>query len=348
MNNHKPTFSICVPTYNRGSKALNMAQTVLPTMDDDWELLILDNASNTELESYQQLQEMAIIDPRLKYVRHESNRMFQGNYLACFRLAAAPYIMIVSDEDFANSDMIRQVLPALTTLPNLGIVRGAIVPVEGVNPRNSHSRAEQSFFAGEEALSNFTFSNNYMSGTVYNRELLTNYGLVERLANGLDKNRVYPHLYMDMLVCALCDVITTSEIACFEGLEQITIDGGDLVLGVSKGPMDYNAPYSFGSRIDQFIVLRDAVWESVGLVEEPFNKALFVKIYLRLCEKYMYLITRVNSPMYLQHKIHPGLLHQAMLHVCGAAIGMYPELSDFETYLFLEIHKLHAKYEPFV
>jgi glycosyltransferase involved in cell wall biosynthesis len=55
-NNEQPSvFSICVMTYNRGDKALKAAETLLPNLDNDWELLVLDNASAKETESYQQL-----------------------------------------------------------------------------------------------------------------------------------------------------------------------------------------------------------------------------------------------------------------------------------------------------
>jgi hypothetical protein len=217
-------------------------------------------------------------------------------------------------------------------------MRGSIAPVAGVNPRNSHGRADFSYMRGAEALMGYAFSNNYMSGVIYNRQLLKDLGLVDRLSKGIDSNAIYPHLYLDLLASAVTDVVTTTQICCFEGADQIN-EGND--------PKRYSAPYSFGSRIDQFVVLRDATFEAVGLIKEPFDKQLFATMYLKLCEKYMYLITRVNSPMYLQNKVHPGLLHQAMLYVCGAAISMYPEIAEFETFLFTEIQKIHDKYKPY-
>jgi hypothetical protein len=277
--------------------------------------------------------------PQLNYIRHEYNRGFHRNFLACFEMANSPYIMIMSDEDFANPEMIREVLPLLHEYPQVGIMRGSIAPMEGVSPKNSNSRPDASFKRGEEALLGFTFSNNYFSGIIYHRQLLTDLGLIERLSQGIERNAIYPHLYLDLLACALTDVVTTTKIACFEGREQMMVE---------NMPSNYAPPYSFGSRVDQFIILRDSSYEAVSLIGEPFDKALFAAVYLRLCEKYMFLITQVNGPMYLQHGIHPGLLHQAMLYICGAAISLSSEISDFESYLFEEIKKLHSKYEPYV
>lgn len=339
-------FTIAVMSYNRGRRVLEMAMMLLPKLDDNWELMILDNASTEETDSYVQLKELALQDRQLKYVRHEFNTFAQGNFLKALELSKTNFVMILSDEDYANPDMIRQILPALS-LPNLGIIRGGIAPVEGMKPRNSHSRHDRSYFAGQEALTNFTFTNNYFSGTIYNVKLIKEYGLLDAFRNGLSRNRVYPHLYLELLICAKCDVITTSEIACFEGYEQHIEDSGDPLFGKTKGPGEYAAPYSFGSRVDQFIILRDAIREAVSLIGDPFDGTLFVLLYLRLCEKYFYLITQVNSPMYLSHQVHPGLLHQAMLYICGASIAMYPEIQHCDTQIFAEIQKIHARYELF-
>lgn len=332
------TFSICVMTYNRGAKALNVAQTLLPELEHNWELLFLDNASIEEVDSYRQLEAFAAGDQRLRYVRHDKNRGFHRNYLACFEMAAAPHIMIMSDEDFANPDMIRNVLPLLQQYPTVGVMRGSIAPVEGVAPKNSHNRSDTSWMSGEEAIMGFAFSNNYFSGTIYNRQLLIELGLIARLASGIEKHGIYPHLYLELLTGSLTDIVTTTQICCFEGEAQIASH---------NNPLNYAAPYSFGSRVDQFIVLRDAIREAVLLVNNDFNLELFVKIYLKLCNKYFYLISTVNSPMYVKNSIHPGLLHQSMLYICGAAIAMYPEIQSCDTEIYAAIQKIHANYEMF-
>ena len=338
-----PRFSICVPTYNRGAKALNMITTLLPEIDSDWELLVLDNASDYEHTEYPMISDLAEQHSNLRYFRHEFNGMFHGNYVACFEMALAPYIMVVSDEDFANPEMIRNAIKALDTSTNLGVYRGSMAPMPGVHPRNSHTRPNQAFEAGANALVGFSFTNNYMSGTIYNRALAERYGLIARLRNNMEQQRVYPHLYMELLMAAVCDVTTTSEVACYEGHEQITT-GGDPLLGVSHGPLWYNPPYSFGSRVDQFIVLRDGLREAVSLIEGEYNHTLFVNLYLRLCEKYFHLISNVNSPLYKRYVMNLPLLQESFLYICGAAISLYPELSGADTQIFEAIQKIYLRY----
>lgn len=83
----KQRFTICIPSYNRGGMVLNLVQELLPDMDDDWEILVQDNASYSEVEEYRQLASLAEREPRLSYVRHPVERGFHGNYLACFEHA---------------------------------------------------------------------------------------------------------------------------------------------------------------------------------------------------------------------------------------------------------------------
>jgi glycosyltransferase involved in cell wall biosynthesis len=344
MNSATPKFTICIPTYNRGPKALKLVQTVLHDIDEDWELLVLNNASTSGDSEYSEIERLARRHENLRYIRHSSNGMFHGNYLACFTHAAAPFFMIVSDEDFPNPQMIRSIAPILSESPNISVYRGSIAPCPGVEPRNSFTLGNFRFTAGEQALMRFGFSNNYISGTIYNRILAEQAGLIDYLRDKAEQQRVYPHLYMDLLMAASGDVVTCSEIACFEGHEQIT-NGDDMVLGVCNGPMFYNPPYSFGSRIDQFIALRSAIRDAVTVMSDNFNFDLFIKLYFRLCERYLFLISKVNGPMYRKYKMNMPLLRESFLYVCAGSAFECPELLGADTKIYEEIFNIFARFE---
>ena len=338
----KPQFTICIPTFNRGAKALHHVQTLLPNMDDEWELLVLDNASTQKMEMYQQISAIAKADSRLSYLRHEQNYGFHGNFLACFEKARADHIMIVSDEDLANTEMIRQILPTLLANESLAILRGSMVPLAGEEPRNAHVREQAYFSAGEEALLNSTMKNYYISGAVYNRALLQKKGLVKRLRDGHGTHNIYPHLYLDMLTAAVCDVAATPAICCFEGASEFTQNSAELHATQGPGPtdaLDYVMPYAFGSRLDQLVLFRDAANEAVALRGEPFDIKLFIKLYLRICERYYLLVTSINNPLYSHHRIHPTFLKQSLFQMCLATIGMQPGIEPY----FNAVHGLLEK-----
>ena len=322
----RPEFSICIPTYNRGPRALAAVKKLLPAMDFDWELVVLDNASTDGIDEYQQIHALAETHENLRYIRHQTNCFFQGNYLASLENARASYCMVVSDEDHANPEMIREVIPLLRENPRIGILRGSVAPLEpGQKPQNSFTHPEKVMRAGKEALFGYGLLNNYFSGTIYNREVIARHDLLARLREGLEKHRIYPHLFFELLLCAVADVVTTGKISCHEGVCEFT-SGGDPVMGQSQGVMDYAAPYSFGSRVDQFIVLRDAIRDAVTLMGKPFDLNVFVNMYVGLCHKYLRLVGLVNAPLYEKMFMHPIMVLKSMLFVCTAAISAYPEL----------------------
>lgn len=336
----KALFCICVMTFNRGGKALNLAQTLADQLDEQVQLLFMDNGSLQETEAYQQLQALSEQHPYIHYYRHPFNCGFNHNFLSCYRKTNAVYMMMQSDEDFANVAMIREVLPLLQQYPSVGVMRGSLATVEGAEARNSFDYADASFMAGEEAMTGFYMENNYFSGTIYHRDLLEEKGLIDMLANRIDDYGVaiYPHMYLELIAAAVSDVVTTSSISVFEGHEQAL---------ENNAPARYIQPYSFGSRIDQFIIMRNCLEDAVGLVGEPFDVALFATMYLKLCEKYLYLVSHVNADMYQGHQVHPGLLHQAMYLLCSSAISDYPELADYQSTIQAELQRLQAKYDVF-
>ena len=336
----KALFCICVMTFNRGGKALNLALALADQLDEQVQLLFMDNGSLRETESYQQLKMLSEQQPHIHYYRHEFNCGFNHNYLSCFRQANAVYMMMLSDEDFANVEMIRDVLPLLQQYPSVGVMRGSLATVEGAESRNSFDYADASYMAGEEAMIGFYMENNYFSGTIYHRDLLNEKGLIDMLANRIDDYGVaiYPHMYLDLIAAAVSDVVTTSKIAVFEGHEQALRN---------NAPDSYIQPYSFGSRIDQFIIMRNCLEDAVGLMGEPFDVALFATMYLKLCEKYLFLVSYVNADMYQSHQVHPGLLNHAMYLLCCSAINEYPELADYHSSIMDELTRLKEKYDVY-
>ncbi|MBF0460512.1 MAG: glycosyltransferase [Magnetococcales bacterium] len=335
-----PVLTICVISYNRGRRALQLVTATLPDMDDDWELLVLNNASPAEQTFYDQIEAMAATDPRLSYVCHAANREYHGNYLACFDHARAPWFMLCSDEDLPRLPSMRNLLPLLQAQDNLCVLRGSIVPEEGARPQNAIIWPENRYAAGSEALLHYGMLNNYISGTFYNRALAQEKGLVERLRQGIDGQRIYAHLYFELLAASQCDVMTTPEVVITEGQPQFLTDATAAV------PMRYQPPYSFGSRIDQIIVLRDALIEAVGLVHEPFDLDLFLRMYLRLCEKYFRLVSLVNRPLYQNHALHLELLQKSLLYVCTAGISCYPAVEPYRAKMIEEITKIFFRYQP--
>ena len=341
MNEKTEKLTVCVPSYNRGGKALSLVEQILAdeAFDGSLHLLVADNASVLETSDYQRIRDLAEDNLNLTYIRHEKNLLAHGNFLACFREAKSQYIMMLSDEDFPLLKAVHEAVPAICADSSIGIIRGAIGSMPDAPKLNASTERDALLTAGEEALLGFTLSNNYYSGTIYNRSLLEKYELLERLEINLQTHVSYPHLYLEILACALCDVKTMSAEICIEGEPQQ--EGQD-----QPGPATYHpGTYSFGGRVDQFFLLRDAYREAISLIDDGFDTLLFVMNYLRLCEKYCYLVTYVNAPTYANHGIHPEFLHRSLLPIFEAGLTTYPEMADIYPSVEVEINRIHDKYK---
>lgn len=336
MNEEDVVFRICVPTYNRGRKALALAQEVLPTLAPGWNLTMIDNCSTQECADYEALARLAQgSGGLLTYIRNPVGVGFHGNYLSCLRHANGKPAMLLSDEDRPGKSIIPMALGILKVKPNVGIVRGGVAPlVPGSRPMNSFTLTDAMYTAGAEALSRYALGNNYFSGTIYNTALLAGHGLIDRLEKKLVKNSIYPHLYFEALSCVVADVALTAEIACLEGPPQV----------VASRPDDYCLPYSFGGRLDAFLVLRDCLLEAVELMGTPFNSELFGNLYLRHTAKFCYLVGKANAPLYAKNGIDVGVAVRSFAYFACAAMVRLKECELHRDSMMVEIDKVARQY----
>jgi len=336
MSESAGIFAICVPTYNRGRKALELVNDVLPTLAAGYELIVIDNCSTEECEEYKQIAYLAESLPgKLKYIHNPVGVGFHGNYLNCLRYAKGRPAMLVSDEDRPGVSIISVALRLLKERPTLGIVRGGILPLVPGNPRrNSCTLKDALYSAGREALTSYALSNNYFSGTIYNMGLFNNLGLIDRLEKNLSTHRHYPHLYFEGLACALTDVALCSDVACFEGTPQFVADG----------PADYAPPYSFGGRLDGFLILRDCLSEAVDMMSSPFDSELFGNLYLKHTAKFFHLIGRANAPLYAKNYIDVGVAVRAFAYFACAAMIRLKECEQHRDFMMGEIDKLARQF----
>jgi glycosyltransferase involved in cell wall biosynthesis len=338
--NKFPDFTICIPTYNRGSKALNLVNVLREEINENWDILVLDNNSTNESEQYSEINDMSKKISNVRYIKQHANVNFEGNFLSCFEECCSDFFMVISDEDFVNVDFVNKIVPQLMDNPGIGIVRGSIAPYEGLSGESlvSIEYPDNYFQKGKDALYNFSFYNNYPHGTIYNKKLANEKGIVCLLRKNLIKQGTYPHLYVDMLISAVADVMISSEVGSFEGSSgKQHWDDQDRYLSPA---------YSFGGRLNQLMVLRDAIFESVKMVNSNFDEDLFVLIYLKLCEKYYYLVSKVNMMEFVSHhQLNPVYIQKSLLYFCCAAVSVDARIQNLAPILIEKIEKIHVKWE---
>jgi hypothetical protein len=165
----------------------------------------------------------------------------------------------------------------------VGLIRGSIGAIEGMKPRNSNTYPDNFFAAGVSALADFSLTSNYVSGIIYNKQLLNSLRVIQKFENGLINNSMinaYAHMYLDILISASCAVITSSEVVCFEGEEYSYTPN---IKATAEA-----FPYTFAGRLEQIIGFRNAFRE-VCSPDKLNDLSLLLHLYLRLVKKYCFL-----------------------------------------------------------
>ena len=319
-----PKLTICIPSFNRGPAALKQVLHTLPLIEPNWEILVLDNCSSINLEGYHQIELLTKSDSRVRYVRHQENLGLARNILSCFTFSNAPYIQINSDEDFSNPRGVRDAVATLVEFPQVGLIRGSIAPASGIMPRNSVIYSDQFLNAGRPALADFSLTTNYLSGIIYNKNLLVSVGILHKFKMGVESNdnmiAVYPHMYLDILVSTFCTVITSSEVVCFEGEDYQAITS---IKAIAEG-----VAYTFSGRLEQFIGFREAFRKACG-PEELNDLSLLIYLYVQLVTKYCMLF-RIDGFLYAARGLSLGPLQESLRHffIAAAEIDEFGPVRD--------------------
>jgi len=111
-----PRVSVAIPTFNRFDLLTRATKSVLSQTYQDFELLIIDNASSDET---QQLK-AGIDDSRFRYVRNETNLGIIGNWNRAIELSKGEYLIIFHDDDIMHSTLLEKSVEALDQFPSVG------------------------------------------------------------------------------------------------------------------------------------------------------------------------------------------------------------------------------------
>ena len=327
-------FTICIPSYNRGARLLAYLEGISAELNEKWPILVLDNNSSVQKDDYKSIEEMSHATPGLNYIRHENNLLFEGNFLSMFELVQTDFFMVVSDEDETNFEFVRELCPQLRNLQEVGAIRPSLGHKDNIKKRQATIFEDKLFAPGPEAISKFGLTGNYISGAIYNRKLLTELGFVLQLEKNMLEHRTYPHLYMNILAAGSTKTLFMSDICCFENHPE----------EVSSREIDYFGAYSFGSRTDQFIALRNAILEAIINTNEDFDTAGFYQCYMTLCSKYLMLVAYVNSPMYEAHSIEHATLARTFVLFCLASAQKMPAYKEYSALVEQHLTTQESKY----
>jgi len=276
-------LTICIPSYNRGHRALeNIKELSKLKYDSEIEFLVSNNGSIKNVEGYKQIQSMN--DARVSYYELEENQTIDGNVCNVVKNAKGKYLMLLSDEDRIINSKLPYYMRKLKNSKGTAIIATK-------TPNQSSYRKNAYFKKGREAIYSFIFTNNYISGTIYNNELIKK----NNIDSWLEQKRIehdniafilYPHEFLDMALARLGDIIIDETIIVSEGKAEGSEVVEDKQVNAVNDKLDIQTYATYESRIQQ---MND--W--CRLIKEIASEdnLLTRELFLRLCNKTFFLVS---------------------------------------------------------
>ncbi|MHB8846034.1 MAG: glycosyltransferase family 2 protein [Nitrospirota bacterium] len=119
---NKPLLSICIATYNRADYIGATLDSIIPQLEDDMELLVVDGASPDNTEAVVK----GYADPRIRYVRLPVKGGVDRDYCKAVELAQGEYCWLFTDDDLFRPGAIAAVKAALNEGHGLVVVNAEV------------------------------------------------------------------------------------------------------------------------------------------------------------------------------------------------------------------------------
>jgi len=143
--------SVCIPTYNYGQYIGAAIDSVLGQTLQDFEIVISDNASDDDTESI--VAGYAARDPRIRYLRNQTNLGMVANWNRCLELAAGEYVKFLCADDLLEACCLNELARLLDCHPSAALAscaRGILTDGEKTTYLAFSDRQE--FVAGAECI----------------------------------------------------------------------------------------------------------------------------------------------------------------------------------------------------
>lgn len=170
-----PLVTIAIPTYNRATSYLPQAlESALRQTYQNIEIIVSDNCSTDHTRALV----TGIIDPRVRYFRHEPGIGQKGNYNFCVKQAQGSYMLLLHDDDVIDEEFVSSCIEAATGAPDVGVILTGLKLIDTDGQVISHINNELTG-GGIEALFHAWFSGKtpiYCCNTLFNTERLRQIG----------------------------------------------------------------------------------------------------------------------------------------------------------------------------
>ncbi len=120
MENKAPLVSIISGYYNRENFVDESVASLVNQRFKDVEIIIFDDCSTDG--TYDKLKAFEAADPRVKVIRHQTNKGFVRGMIEAISIARGEFIAVHGSGDLSMPDRIEKQVEALLSKPNVGVV----------------------------------------------------------------------------------------------------------------------------------------------------------------------------------------------------------------------------------
>jgi glycosyltransferase involved in cell wall biosynthesis len=121
-----PRVSVCIPTYDYARYLPAAVDSVLAQDYEDYELIVVDNASRDETPAV-----LARYGDRIRAHRNERNLGLFGNFGRCLELARGELVKFLAADDWLHPGFLREAVALMDRHPSAAIVSGPGFYVDG-------------------------------------------------------------------------------------------------------------------------------------------------------------------------------------------------------------------------
>ncbi|OWA36198.1 hypothetical protein B9G55_10135 [Saccharibacillus sp. O16] len=294
-------LSICIPSYNRGYRALETVINSLNTVYDyELEIVVSNNGTrNSTAPFYEEIKNYE--DSRITYSEFDENKGFYANILNVCRIASGRFILLMSDEDLVDLQILEKIMAFLYAKPEVALLKASTT---------QQSRFETKMAqAGEEALKTFMLTSNYMSGMILNNQISKEKKMFEQV-DALYKNNnltagYYPHMCWEMIMCQYGEVHSSVLPLVREGAAEEMAEE-DVIKAKDSTRVPTYA--TIGSRLEQHKGFFDLMLN----MEISVDERVLQDMYIVLCSKTFWLM-RVSIANYYHNFSSRAELEQILL-----------------------------------
>lgn len=276
-------FTIAIPSYNRGHRALQSIQNLLKSQyDAEIEFVVSNNGSIKNTEGYDEIER--IPDSRINYFKYEENQGPHVNFCQVINISHGKYTCLLSDEDLINIPSLTHYLYILKSNLNISFATSR----SWLYYKHSTSKFCKQ---GSEAFLYSLLNSNYISGLIYRTDLFHDLNIFSWTLDNMTNNKgvdYYAHSCWVMFFVLYGDYYEDNVVLIKEGnsepMKTVNVSGNN----VTKPMLPFS---TLESRIEQ----HNGFIDVLNQLEKAINKETYIQAYIILCNKNFFLLSLVKN-----------------------------------------------------